>query len=79
MWTEQCKEKQEKQEAFLRDVERQYSDIQIGFSQQNFDKHLQKYYIIKDLRELEQSKKGKLMEAAPVTQTSRSVATARNE
>ena len=29
-----------------------YMDVQIGFSQQHFEKHLQNYYIIRDLRKL---------------------------
>ena len=34
-----------------------YNDVQIGFSQQHLDKHIQKYYIIRDLKELELQKK----------------------
>jgi len=32
VWTEQCKERQQKQEESLREVEKKYADYQIGFS-----------------------------------------------
>lgn len=41
----------------IKEVQRQYSTIHIGFSQINFDKHLTMYYMLKDLKELDQLKK----------------------
>lgn len=45
------------QDSSIQQVKCQYSNIHIGFSQVSFEKHLKKYYMLKDLSEFNQLKK----------------------
>lgn len=51
VWLDNSKKKIASQESAINTVQRQYSDIHIGFSQLNFEKHLKRYYMLKDLSE----------------------------
>ena len=50
LWTENYKERHMLMEQRLAELNRQYSDIKIGFCQTNFDKHIKTYYVIQDLK-----------------------------